>query len=369
MTVLVVGAGLAGATAARVLSDKGHQVIVKEARDHIAGNCFDSKAVGTMIHKYGPHIFHTNSDLVWNFLSQFTEWHQYYHRVTAQIHGQFVPIPFNFTAIDMLFPKREAEELKSTLIAEVGFGNATNIHDLMASKNSELKELGEFVYETVFKGYTIKQWGPYASDLTKSVLARVPINCSYDDRYFKDKYQGIPLNGYTKMVENMLSHSSISVTTEEKVSASDIFDNTYDHVVYTGAIDELFEYCDGKLPYRSLQFKLIEYNKQQYPTAQTNFPNDYGFTRCTDMALFPSTCNNSKSTLYFEYPHEWEEQKNERYYPVPAPSAKALYNKYKAKLKHFPKLILCGRLAEYQYFNMDQAVANAIKKLETVEPV
>jgi len=366
MAVLVVGAGLAGATAARVLSDKGHQVIVREARHHIAGNCYDFNAMGTMIHKYGPHIFHTNSDLVWNFLSKFTEWHQYYHRVTAQIHGKFVPIPFNFTAIDMLYPENEASKLKSTLISEIGFGNATNIHDLLDSNNPILRELGEFVYDKVFKGYTEKQWGPYANDLNKSVLARVPINCSYDDRYFKDKYQGIPLNGYTEMVKNMLCQPSISITTEEKVNTAEIFDNQFDHVVYTGAIDELFDYCYGKLPYRSLEFKINDYDKQQYPTVQTNFPNDYAFTRCTDMALFPSNISSHKSVLYFEYPQNWEEHKNERYYPVPAPSAKKLYNQYKEKLTQFPKLILCGRLAEYQYFNMDQAVANAMKKVDEI---
>ena len=194
MNVLVVGSGLAGATAARVLAEKGHDVTVKEARSHIAGNCYDYREEEISIHKYGPHIFHTNSDMVWNFLSRFTQWHQYYHQVTGQIQGQFVPIPFNFSAIDMLYPQADANKLKESLIAEFGFGNSTSIHELLACDSGELKKLGEFVYQNIFKGYTEKQWGKYGIQITSSPGAS-PSGRNFIVKkvfvgYFKQKEEG-----------------------------------------------------------------------------------------------------------------------------------------------------------------------------------
>jgi len=361
---LIVGAGLSGSVIAeRVANKLGKKVKIIDRRDHIAGNVYDYiDTNGIMVHAYGPHAFHTNSKKVWDYLSQFTKWQPYFHKVQAFVDGQDIPLPFNFTAIEKLFPKDFAKQLIKELIEEFGINRKITILELL--KNDKFQWLAQYVYEKIFLGYTVKQWGKKPQELDISVSGRVPIYTSKDDRYFQDRYQAIPKDGYTKMVEKMIDSSLIEV--ELNRDFKEIDKNSFEKIVYTGMIDEYFDYQLGKLPYRSLYFDLVVFEKEYYQkTAQKNYPENFDFTRVTEFKYFLD--QKTKNTVVaFEYPKEYENGKNEPYYPIPEDKNHNLYKKYEKLAKNEKNVIFLGRLAEYRYYNMDQVVLNALNIFENM---
>ena len=355
---LIVGAGISGAVVARKIAEElDETVLVIDRKDHIAGNIYDYRdsKTGITIHKYGPHIFHTNIKEVWDFLSRFTEWHYFYLKPNAVIEGNSVTLPFNLTTLYEVFSSKMAERIEEKLISKYGYGVKVPILDLKNNEDEDLKFLADYVYEHVFKNYTMKQWGLKPEEIDPSVTARVPVFISHDNRYFQDKYQGIPLNGYTKMVEKILDHPNIKV--KLNTDYKDI-NGDFERIIYTGAIDEFFGYKYGELPYRSLVFDVRTINKEYFQKAVvTNYPNEYDFTRITEHKYFLDE-KSEKTVISIEYPQVFENGKNERYYPISNPDNQALYEKYKAEQ---PKNVyFIGRLGDYKYYNMDLAIDRAL---------
>lgn len=360
---LVVGAGLSGSILAeRIASELNKKVLIIEKRNHIAGNCFDFlNEKNILVHQYGPHAFHTNMKHVWDYLSQFTQWYNYEHKVLAFINGEKVPIPFNLNSIEQIFEKDKAEKFKLELINTFGLEKKIPILKLKETSNILLKELADFIYNFVFYGYTVKQWGLTPEELDFSVTSRVPIFVSRDNRYFQDTYQGIPLRGYTKMIENILNHPNIVIklNTDYKKIINDI---DYDIMIYTGPIDYFFNYKFGKLPYRSLRFEFKTLKQEFFqPVAQVNYPNNHQYTRITEFKHFLNQ-KNQFTTISYEYPEDYVSGANEPYYPIPRAENNELYKKYYEETKKLEgKVFFVGRLAEYKYYNMDQIVGVALK--------
>jgi len=361
MTYLIVGAGLSGAVIAQQIAmKKDSRVIVIDQRDHIGGNIFDyTDDNGVMVHKYGPHAFHTNNKEVWDYLSQFTKWHLYGHRVKAIIEGIEATLPFNLDTIYELFPPKQAQKYENKLIETFGYKKKIPILELVKTDDKDLKFLGEYVYRHIFVGYTTKQWGLKPEELDGSVTARVPIYISRDNRYFQDTYQAIPKDGYTKMVENILDHPNIEVKLNTKFQDFDT--SGFDKIIFTGMIDEYYDFKYGKLPYRSLEFDLQTVDSEYFQSlAQINYPNNYDFTRITEFKYFLNQ-KTDKTTIALEYPAEYKEGINDPYYPIPSDVNQANYEKYKQLAQNDQKTIFAGRLANYIYLNMDQIVENALK--------
>ncbi len=362
---LVVGAGITGAIIANLtavfLEEK---VTVIDRKEHIAGNIYDYKdeLTGITVHKYGPHIFHTNNKKVWDYLSKFTKWHYFYLKPNVMIEGNRVTLPFNLTTIHQLFSPKMAETIEEKLISNYGYGVKVPILNLKENPDKDLKFIAEYIYENVFKNYTIKQWGLKPEEIDPSVTARVPVYISHDNRYFQDKYQGIPSAGYTEMIKNMLNHPNI--TLKLNCDYSECRHEEYERVFYTGAIDEYFDYKYGELPYRSLKFDVQTLNREYYQKAVvTNYPNDYDFTRITEHKYFLDE-KSDKTVISVEYPEQFKRGINERYYPVSNPQTQALYNKYKEEAEKYSNLYFMGRLGDYKYYNMDLAAECAIRFFE-----
>ena len=364
---LVVGCGITGAVIANKIADElNEKVLVIDRRNVVAGNSYDykDKETGITIHKYGPHIFHTNNKEVWDFLSRFTKWHYFFLKPNAVIEGEKVTLPFNLTTIRELFSPNMADRLEEKLISNYGYGIKVPILQLKENDDRDLKFLANYIYEHVFKNYTMKQWGLKPEEIDPSVTARVPIYISHDNRYFQDKYQGIPLKGYTKMIENMVSHENIEL--KLGIDYKELKDNDFKRIFYTGAIDEFFNYKYGELPYRSLNFDVQTINKEYYQkTVVTNYPNNYDFTRITEHKYFLDE-KSEKTVISIEYPEEFKLGKNERYYPISNPTNQALYEKYEQEAKKYSNLYFCGRLGGYKYYNMDLAVEKAFELFNTL---
>ena len=356
---LIVGAGFSGATIAeRMAAGLNRKVLVLEKRDHIGGNAYDKPdSSGVLIHPYGPHIFHTNARRIWEYLSRFTEWRPYEHKVQAQIDGQLVPVPFNLNSLHALFPGDQAERLEQLLIEQYGEGARVPILKMRESASEDLQELADYVYRKVFLGYTTKQWGLRPEDLSPSVTARVPVLISRDDRYFQDTYQAMPRDGYTAMFERMLDHPNITVRTGEdffgskdKIEAGQIF--------YTGPIDAYYDYKFGRLPYRSLDFEHESLSQEQYqPVGTVNYPNDHDYTRITEFKYITGQ-QHDKTAIVREYPTA----EGDPYYPVPRPENEELYKRYESLAAQEENVTFVGRLANYRYYNMDQVVAAALAR-------
>ena len=360
MTVLVVGAGISGAAISNMISTKD-KVLTIDSTDHIAGNCYDYRDDnGIMIHKYGSHIFHTSDEDVWEFLKRFTDFNTYMHRVVAVIEGNEIPIPFNFNSIRMAFPEQLAERIESKLLSEYIYGTKVPIKDFMTQGDPDLKFLAEYIYENVFVHYTEKQWGKSPDEIDGAVTARVPVYLSRDDRYFQNKYQGIPLEGYTEMIRRMLDSPNIDLRLNTRFSDVDL--EGFDHIFYTGPIDELMDYCLGSLPYRSVHFKLETYDREHYQSgAVVNYPNNYDFTRIHEYKYYLND-KSDKTVIAKEYSEDFVPGKNERYYPVPTDANRELYNRYLELAKErYPNMHFLGRLGDYKYYDMDKAVARAIE--------
>jgi len=364
---LIVGAGFSGAVLAeRIASQLGKKVLLVDQRDHIGGNAYDYyDENGVLVHKYGPHIFHTNAEHVWQYLSQFTQWRSYYHEVLGVVDGKEVPIPFNLNSLYDLFPPRYADKLADDLLENYGFNVKMPILKIReTASNDDLKFLADYIYKNVFHGYTLKQWDLTPEELGAAVTARVPINISRDNRYFQDTYQGMPKQGYTHLFKNMLNHPNIRIllNTDYKEIINEI---NYKHMVFTGAVDAFFDHKHGELPYRSLEFK-FEHNKadQVQAVGTVNYPNEYEYTRITEFKHLTGQQVHGTTTVA-EYPEPYVRGKNVPYYPIPKEEYKTLYRKYQQEVdKLEDKVIFVGRLAEYQYYNMDQAVARALSLFE-----
>ncbi len=356
---LVVGAGFAGSVLAeRLASQLGKRVLIIDQRDHIAGNAFDFyNEDGILVHKYGPHIFHTNSDAVVAYLSKFTEWRPYEHRVLASVDQQLLPIPINLDTINRLYNlDLDAAGMQAFLDARTI--QSTNIR---TSEDVVLSRVGRELYDKFFKNYTRKQWGLDPSQLDASVAGRIPVRFDRNDRYFADTFQAMPLKGYTEMFERMLQHPRITIRTG--VSYRDVMKSYPDaKVVFTGPVDEYFDFRFGSLPYRSLHFKHETHDQKIFQAAPViNYPNDHDYTRVTEFKYLTGQ-QHSKTSIVYEYPMD----KGDPYYPVPQPESAALYTKYRELAEHTEGVYFCGRLANYRYFNMDQVVAQALSTFRRI---
>ena len=361
---LIVGAGFAGSVLAeRLASQANKKVLIIDKRDHIAGNAYDFyNNDGILIHKYGPHIFHTNSKDVFQYLDQFTEWRPYEHRVLGSVDGQLVPIPINLTTINKLY----GLNLDSSQVEDFFASKAEPVTRVKTSEDVVVSKVGRELYEKFFRGYTRKMWELDPSELDASVTARVPTRTNKDDRYFTDTYQVMPLHGYTVMFQKMLSHPNIKVmlNTDYK-EVIDII--PHKKLIYTGPVDAYFDYCYGKLPYRSLEFKFETIDAEFFqPTGTVNYPNEQAFTRITDFKYLTGQ-KHHKTAIVYEYP----KAEGDPYYPVPRPENAEIYKKYQQLAETMTNTYFVGRLATYKYYNMDQVVAQALtlfKKIMQGQP-
>ncbi|MBM2815526.1 MAG: UDP-galactopyranose mutase [Ignavibacteria bacterium] len=364
---LIVGAGLAGCVIAeRIATQLNKSVVIIDRRSHLAGNCFDyTDDAGIIVHKYGPHIFHTNSKKVWDYLSGFTEWHPYEHKVLGVIDGKTVPVPFNFNSIRKMFPKEYAELLEAKLLEKYELNLKIPILKLLENTDPDLQNLAKYIYDKIFFGYTYKQWGVTPEKLDYSVTSRVPVLIGFDNRYFQDTYQAIPAKGYTEMFRRLLESKNIKLQLNCSFNdAKDIIE--FDKLIYTGAIDEYFDFVFGSLPYRSLNFDFKNVEQEYFQeTAQVNYPNDFDYTRITEFKHFLNQ-KTSSTTIAYEFPTAYDIGINEPYYPIPAEANRELYAKYLAEAEKLSgRVYFIGRLANYIYYNMDQIVGAALQLFET----
>ncbi|GAA3922656.1 UDP-galactopyranose mutase [Hymenobacter algoricola] len=350
---LIVGAGFAGSVLAERLATRSNKkVLIIDKRNHIAGNAYDHyNEDGVLVHKYGPHIFHTNSKDVFEYLTNFTDWRPYEHRVLASVDGQMVPMPINLDTINKLY----GLSLNSFEVEQFLESLAEDIPVIKTSEDVVVSKVGRELYEKFFKNYTRKQWGMDPSELDKSVTSRVPTRTNRDDRYFTDTYQAMPLHGYTRMFERMLDHPNIKVMLN--TDYHEIIDFIpFKEIIFTGPVDEYFDFKFGKLPYRSLEFKHETLNVEKFLAAPVvNYPNEHLYTRITEFKALTGQ-QHPKTSVVYEYP----KAEGDPYYPIPRLENADLYNKYKKLADETPNVHFVGRLATYKYYNMDQVVAQAL---------
>jgi UDP-galactopyranose mutase len=350
---LIVGAGFAGSVLAeRLAAGSDKKVLICDQRPHIGGNAHDHyNDAGILVHKYGPHIFHTNSREVFEYLSRFTEWRPYQHRVRASVDGQIVPMPINLDTINALY----GLNLTSFEVEEFFKSVAEPRAEIRTSEDVVVSKVGRELYEKFFRNYTRKQWGLDPSELDASVTSRVPTRTNRDDRYFTDTYQAMPLHGYTRMFEKMLDHPNIKIllNCDYRDVEKDI---SFRKMIYTGPVDTFFDYCYGKLPYRSLEFKHETHDASVFQSAPViNYPNDQLYTRVTEFKYLTGQ-EHAKTSVVYEFP----KAEGDPYYPVPRKENGDLYVKYKTLADATPDVHFVGRLATYKYYNMDQIVAQAL---------
>lgn len=354
---VIVGAGFSGCVLAeRIVKELHKKVLIIEKRNHIGGNAYDYyNEDGILVHKYGPHIFHTNSKKVYDYLSQFTEWRMYEHRVLASVDGQKVPIPINLDTVNQLFglnlSEKELEEFYESV--------REPINEINTSEEVIINKIGRQLYEKFFKYYTKKQWDLWPEDLDASVCARIPIRTNRDDRYFNDKYQIMPKYGYTELFKRMIDHPNIHVMlqTEFNQISKEI---QFGKLIYSGPIDAYFDYKFGKLPYRSLDFKLETVDSEFFQNVGTiNFPNEYDFTRITEFKYLTGQ-KTGKTVIAYEHPTS----SGDPYYPIPRDENNQLYKKYREEAEKYDDVIFVGRLGTYKYYNMDQVIAQALTIFE-----
>src|SRR3954464_14967314 len=350
---LIVGAGFAGSVLAeRLANGLGKRVLMVEKRPHIGGNAYDRyDDAGVLIHPYGPHIFHTNSEDIFDYLSRFTQWRQYQHRVLASVDGQMVPMPINLDTINKLY----GLNLTSFEVEKFFESVAEKVESVKTSEDVVVSKVGRELYNKFFRGYTRKQWALDPSELDASVTARVPTRTNRDDRYFADKFQAMPKHGYTRMFERMLAHPNIKVMLNTDYrEVADIV--PWRHMIYTGPIDAFFDFRHGKLPYRSLEFRHETLQQEQFqPVGTVNYPNDFAYTRISEFKHLTGQRHHATSVVY-EYPRA----EGDPYYPVPRPENTAMYRLYEAEAEKLQDVSFVGRLATYKYYNMDQVVAQSL---------
>ena len=380
--VIVIGSGLAGSVCARRLAEGcGFRVCVLERRPNIAGNAYDYvNDAGILVHKYGPHIYHTDNDRVHQFLSRFTEWTDYQHKVLANVHGTLMPVPFNHTSLKLAFGEERGEELYSKLIETFGENKKVPIMELREQGDPELAEVADYVYENIFLHYTMKQWGKTPDQIDPAVTGRVPVFVGDDDRYFpKAPHQGMPKDGYTKMVERMLDHDLIDVFCDvDALDIVDVLDGSVQvcekpyggYVIYTGAIDELFGSDLGDLPYRTLDMVFETLDQDQFqPVATVNYTTSEDFTRITEFKLMTGQKVPGRTTIMREYSKPYEPRSGQTpYYVIKEDENIKLYEEYRKRADAILNLYPVGRLAEYRYYDMDGVVASALELSDEIVP-
>ncbi len=362
--ILIIGAGISGATLAERYASIGKKVMIIEKRDHIGGNCYDyTNSIGLRMNKYGPHYFRTNNEEVWEYVQRFSKWRTFEARCVSNIDGKKVPIPVNIDTVNILFGtkiKNEAE-MKEFLSKET-----VDIETPKNSEESALKRVGKTLYEKMFKNYTIKQWDKHPRELHPSVMDRIPVRYNYDDRYFTDKYQMYPVDGYTKIFENMLDHKNIEVRLNTEWDDIKNSIDEYEKIFFTGRIDSYFDESLGKLEYRSLRFEEINLDQEWFQkTVQENYPDaNVPYTRIVEYKHKTGQVS-PKTTIVKEYP-TWE---GEPYYPVPSEKNRKIFEQYQKKAESLKgyNIYFVGRLANYKYFNMDEAIKNALDLFKKIE--
>lgn len=375
---IIIGSGFAGAVVAQKMAEKGKKVLILEKRDHIGGNCYDENDEhGILIHKYGPHIFHTNSKEVYDYLSKYTKWYDYSHEVVANLNGNFIPVPFNLNTLKIVYGEEKAQKLREKLIDQYGYGTRVPILKLRENTDEDIRAIADFVYENIFLKYTMKQWGQTPEQIDPAVTGRVPVLISEDNRYFQDKYQGMPLEGFTLLFKNMLSQEGITIrlNTDAKQVLSFKEDGIYfeddkfeGKIVYTGPIDELFDCKYGRLPYRTLRFDMTYLAEEDYqPKAVVNYTVSEDFTRITEFKKLTGQ-RAEGTTIMKEYPLAYTGKAGEiPYYAISSEDNINMYNKYVELIKKYDNMYLLGRLAEYKYYNIDGIVEKALNLAKELE--
>jgi len=377
---IVVGVGFCGSVVARKLAEAGKKVLILERRSHIAGNMYDEiDANGILVQRYGPHIFHTNSEDVYDFITKYDDWIEYRHQCAVVMDGIVSPSPANFKTIDLFYDSQEAETLKKRLETRYGGKKTVTIPEILDCDDSEIKKYADKLFELNYRPYTVKQWGLSPEEIDASILKRVPIRLDYTDGYFDDTYQLLPKNGYTRFFRNLLDHENIEIMLDTDALDTLKVDITNKQiafggkpipgsVVYSGAIDELLEYRYGQLPYRSLKFDYQTKHTDSFQDAPVvAYPQAEGYTRITEYKKMPAQNVHGLTTVAYEYPLPADRaNNNEPYYPIINDDNVLLYNKYRSDLDNISGLFLCGRLADYKYYNMDAAILRAFDTIEAI---
>ena len=376
---IVIGSGIAGSVIARELAERmKKRVLVLEQREHVGGNCYDEyDEHGILVHTYGPHIFHTNKERVHEYLSRFTKWYGYSHEVVANVYGTLLPVPFNLNSLYQVYGQEEGKVLEDKLVSCYGEDARVSILTLKENDDLDIQKVADYVYENVFLHYTMKQWGQTPDEIDPSVMSRVPVLISRDNRYFQDTWQGMPLDGYTKMFENILSHENIEVRTSTKAQTMLTFEQGQVYfegtpfsgeIIYTGPLDELFDDRYGKLPYRTLRFEMEYYETEQFQShGVVNYTVNEAYTRITEYKKMTGQRVDG-TTIMREYPESYTGEEGQiPYYAILNDTNKKLYEKYKEELERYHNVYALGRLAEYQYYNMDAMVEKALELADRIE--
>lgn len=377
--IIVIGAGFSGSIMARLFAEKGKRVKVIERRKHIGGNMYDCIEDGIRIQKYGPHIFHTNIDKVYRFLCKYCELTPYRLKCSAFIKGVETPSPFNFKTIDQFYDPSKANLLKKKLVDYYQSMSAT-VLEMLSCEDNDIRTYAQFLFREDYRPYTAKQWGLNPEEIDASVLQRVPVVFSYNETYFSDKYEGLPKEGFTKLFKNLLNHPNIDINLGvDAINHIDIetrnkkilFDKKEVPIIFTGALDELFGYIYGPLPYRTLHFEYENYSIKNYQsTAIVAYPSNTQYTRITEYTKLPYQEVGDRTIIAREYPMQYEtnnKDKKEPYYPVLTEESIKTFTAYRTYAEQFNNLTLCGRLADFKYYNMDAVIAQTLSVFEDIQ--